>query len=164
MAEAGRCPECGAELAGEAPPGGICPGCLLRAGLSDYSSQTHQSDFERDDEPDERRELAQLPSAGPDLKKKGADSRTGAAGTVTPARGSGVVGRLTRIRELSGMNKKDFSAALGMSAQAWGEYENGKRDLPLSVAKRLRKAYSIPLEFTYFGIKSDLPHRIATEL
>lgn len=75
-----------------------------------------------------------------------------------------VCARLTRIRELSGLNKKEFSSRLNMSPQAWGEYENGKRDLPLSVAKKLRKIYSIPLEFTYFGIRSDLPHRIATEL
>ena len=75
-----------------------------------------------------------------------------------------VCARLTRIRELSGLNKKDFASKLDMSAQAWGEYENGKRDLPLSVAKKLRKAYSVPLEFTYFGIKSDLPHRMAIEL
>ncbi|MGR1582463.1 helix-turn-helix domain-containing protein [Thalassobius sp. S69A] len=75
-----------------------------------------------------------------------------------------VCARLTRIRELSGLNKKEFSSRLDMSPQAWGEYENGKRDLPLSIAKKLRKIYSIPLEFTYFGIRSDLPHRIATEL
>lgn len=75
-----------------------------------------------------------------------------------------VCARLQRVREISGLNKKDFSSRLDMSPQAWGEYENGKRDLPLSVAKQLRKTYSIPLEFTYFGIKSDLPHRIATQL
>lgn len=75
-----------------------------------------------------------------------------------------VSARLQRVREIIGLNKKDFSAKLEMSPQAWGEYENGKRDLPLSVAKQLRKIYAIPLEFTYFGIKSDLPHRIAIEL
>ncbi|WP_260009332.1 helix-turn-helix domain-containing protein [Sulfitobacter sp. W074] len=75
-----------------------------------------------------------------------------------------VAARISRIREISGLNKKDFSAKLDMSPQAWGGYENGNRDLPLSVAKKLRKVYSIPLEFTYFGIRSDLPHRIATEL
>mgnify|MGYP003135924446 CR=1 FL=1 len=75
-----------------------------------------------------------------------------------------VSARISRIREISGATKKDFAESLGMSPQAWGDYENGKRDLPLSVAKRLRKTYSVPLEFTYFGIKSDLPHRIAKEL
>lgn len=75
-----------------------------------------------------------------------------------------VSARLQRVRELSDLNKKEFSARLDMSPQAWGEYENGKRDLPLTVAKKLRKVYSIPLEFIYFGNKSDLPHRIATEL
>ena len=75
-----------------------------------------------------------------------------------------VAARISRIREIVAMNKKDFAAKLGMSPQAWGDYENAKRDLPLSVAKKLRKTYSVPLEFTYFGIKSDLPHRIATEL
>lgn len=75
-----------------------------------------------------------------------------------------VSARLQRVRELSDLNKKEFSAKLDMSPQAWGEYENGKRDLPLTVAKKLRKVYLIPLEFIYFGNKSDLPHRIATEL
>ncbi|NDW33809.1 helix-turn-helix transcriptional regulator [Salipiger sp. PrR007] len=75
-----------------------------------------------------------------------------------------VAARISRIRELSGLNKKDFASRLDMSPQAWGDYENGKRDLPLSIAKKLRSVYSIPLDFTYFGIRSDLPHRIATEL
>ena len=72
--------------------------------------------------------------------------------------------RLTRIRVYSKLNKKEFSESLNMSPQAWGEYENGRRDLPLPVAKKLREVYAIPLEFTYFGNKADLPHRMATEL
>lgn len=72
--------------------------------------------------------------------------------------------RLTKIREYSGRNKKEFSESLNMSPQAWGEYENGRRDLPLPVAKKLREVYAIPLEFTYFGNKADLPHRMATAL
>jgi len=41
-----------------------------------------------------------------------------------------VCARLQRVREISGLNKKDFSAKLDMSPQAWGEYENGKRGIP----------------------------------
>jgi len=33
MIEASRCPQCGAELPGESPPG-VCPACLLKLGLS----------------------------------------------------------------------------------------------------------------------------------
>ena len=75
-----------------------------------------------------------------------------------------VAARVRRVRELSGMNKKDFAASLDMSPQAYGDYENGKRDLPLTVAKRLRRVHSVPLEFIYFGKRADLPHRIATQL
>lgn len=75
-----------------------------------------------------------------------------------------VAARLRRIRELSDVTKKDFASSLDMSPQAYGDYENGKRDLPLNVAKKLRRVYSIPLEFIYFGKRDDLPHRIATQL
>lgn len=89
---------------------------------------------------------------GSDVFEEGDDSR------------EAVCYRLRRLREISGLNKKEYAAKLDMSPQAWGDYENGNRDLPLSVAKKLRKVYGISLEFTYFGNKSDLSHRIATLL
>lgn len=75
-----------------------------------------------------------------------------------------VAARLERVREISGLNKKDFAESLDMSPQAYGDYENGRRDLPLSVAKKLRKRHSVPLDFIYFGKRDDLPHKIAMQL
>lgn len=75
-----------------------------------------------------------------------------------------VAARILRVRQIKGLTKKDFAQTLMMSPQAYGDYENGRRDLPLTVAKRLRKTYQIPLEFTYFGKTDDLPQRIASAL
>lgn len=75
-----------------------------------------------------------------------------------------VAARLQRIRSILGMNKKDFAAKAGMSEQAYGPFENGRRDLTLTAAKKLRKTYRLPLEFLYFGKIEDLPTRISKEL
>lgn len=75
-----------------------------------------------------------------------------------------VATRLTRSREILGMDKQTFAEKAGMSPQAYGPFENGTRDLSLVAAKLLRKAYGLTLEFMYFGNTEDLPHRIAVAL
>lgn len=75
-----------------------------------------------------------------------------------------VAARLKRVREILGLQKKEFAETAGLTMQTYGPFENAKRDLSLQAAKRIRKAYGISLEFMYFGIKEDLPHRIARDL
>lgn len=75
-----------------------------------------------------------------------------------------VSARLRRVREILDLDKKTFAEGAGLSPQAYGEFENGVRELSLGSAKKLREAYSLSLEFLYFGNKADLPHRIATQL
>lgn len=75
-----------------------------------------------------------------------------------------VAARLCRVREILGLNKKDFAARAGMGEQVYGPFENAKRELTLQAAKKLRKAYGLPLEFMYFGKIDDLPTRISKEL
>ena len=72
--------------------------------------------------------------------------------------------RLKRVREIMGLSKKDFAERAGLSEQVYGPFENARRELSLTAAKKLRKTYEMPLEFMYFGKISDLPHRIAIEL
>lgn len=75
-----------------------------------------------------------------------------------------VAARLKRVREILGLDKKTFAEKAGMTQQTYGPFENGVRDLSLEAAKKLRKAYDLPLEFLYFGKIDALPHRIATQL
>lgn len=75
-----------------------------------------------------------------------------------------VAARLHRVREILGYSKKDFAERAGLSEQVYGPFENARRELSLAAAKKLRKAYGLPLEFMYFGKIDDLPHRIATDL
>lgn len=75
-----------------------------------------------------------------------------------------VAARLEAARKALGMTKREFAELAGMGEQTYGPFENGKRPLSLEAAKKIRKAHSLPLEFVYFGIKNDLPHRIAAKL
>ncbi len=75
-----------------------------------------------------------------------------------------VAARLARIRQIHDLDKKTFAERAGMTAQTYGAFENGTRDLSLEAAKKLRKTYGVTLEFMYFGKIDDLPHRIAAQL
>lgn len=72
--------------------------------------------------------------------------------------------RLKAAREAIGLTKREFAERAGMGEQTYGPFENAKRPLTLESAKKIRKAHGITLEFMYFGIKNDLPHRIAVKL
>ncbi|MCG7624968.1 helix-turn-helix transcriptional regulator [Epibacterium sp. Ofav1-8] len=75
-----------------------------------------------------------------------------------------VAARLKRVREILGLSKKDFADRAGLTEQTYGPFENAKRELSLSAAKKLRKRYGLPLEFMYFGKIDDLPTRISKDL
>ena len=76
-----------------------------------------------------------------------------------------VSARLNAVRTIVyDLSKKDFAVRAGISQQYYGEIENCQRDLSIESAKKLRRAYGLPLEFMYFGKMDDLPHKIATVL
>ena len=75
-----------------------------------------------------------------------------------------VAQRLCKVRSILGLSKKDFAEKAGLAEQVYGPFENGKRPLSLNAAKLLRKTYSLPLEFLYFGKTDDLPTRISKHL
>ncbi|WP_422050163.1 helix-turn-helix transcriptional regulator [Shimia sp.] len=72
-----------------------------------------------------------------------------------------VAQRLEKVRQILDLSKKDFAERAGISEQAYGAFENARRDLSLDAAKKLRKTYGLPLEFMYFGKIEDLPTRIS---
>ncbi|MFY1707415.1 helix-turn-helix transcriptional regulator [Tritonibacter scottomollicae] len=75
-----------------------------------------------------------------------------------------IAARLKRVREILGLSKKDFAERAGLTEQTYGPFENAKRELSLSAAKKIRKRYGLPLEFMYFGKIDDLPTRISKDL
>ncbi|MFS4579936.1 helix-turn-helix domain-containing protein [Phaeobacter sp. C3_T13_0] len=75
-----------------------------------------------------------------------------------------VSARLKHVRESLGFDKRGFAEGANMSEQAYGAFENGKRELSLQAAKKLRKRYRLSLEFLYYGITDDLPTRISKYL
>ncbi|MDE4303994.1 helix-turn-helix transcriptional regulator [Phaeobacter gallaeciensis] len=75
-----------------------------------------------------------------------------------------VAARLKRVREVLGLSKKEFAERAGLTEQTYGPFENARRELSLTAAKKLRKRYGLPLEFMYFGKIEDLPTRISKDL
>lgn len=75
-----------------------------------------------------------------------------------------VAARLQRVREIIGLDKQTFAERAGLKPQTYGPFENATRDLSLEAAKKLRKAYDLPLEFIFFGKIDALPHKIAVAL
>jgi transcriptional regulator with XRE-family HTH domain len=72
-----------------------------------------------------------------------------------------VASRLKKVREILGMEKKEFAERAGLTMQNYGPFENARRDLSLQSAKQLRATYGLTLEFLYFGKIDDLPTRIS---
>lgn len=72
--------------------------------------------------------------------------------------------RLKRIRKVYNLGKQEFAERAGISPQAYGAFENGRRELSLVAAKKLRNAYKLSLEFLYFGNTDDLPTRVTRQL
>ncbi|AGI67468.1 putative transcriptional regulator [Octadecabacter antarcticus 307] len=75
-----------------------------------------------------------------------------------------VTARLKASREALGLSKKEFAEMAGLTEQVYGPFENARRDLSLSAAKKLRARHKLSLEFLYFGMIEDLPTRISTAL
>lgn len=72
--------------------------------------------------------------------------------------------RLRRVREILGLDQREFAGKAGLLPQTYGPFELGKRNLTLEAAKKLRKTYSLSLEFMFFGKVDDLPTRISAHL
>lgn len=75
-----------------------------------------------------------------------------------------IAARLQRVREILGLSKREFAERAGLSEQVYGPFENARRSPSLEAAKKLRRTYGLPLEFTYFGKIDDLPTRISKDL
>lgn len=65
---------------------------------------------------------------------------------------TGQAKRLAATRLACGVETQDeFATALGMSKGHWNDFENGKRPLTLGIARRIKRRYKLPLDWTLDG-------------
>ena len=63
--------------------------------------------------------------------------------------------RLKLIRGWKSLTKAEFARELLMSPNYYGMFENGYRPISHSFAKKIKTAFSVPLDYTYDGDISD---------
>lgn len=51
--------------------------------------------------------------------------------------------RLKEIRENVGLTSRELSSLIGIKEARYGHYENGRRELPVSIAKKIGKVLKI---------------------
>lgn len=51
--------------------------------------------------------------------------------------------RLKEIREKTGLSRRELSKRIGIKEARYGHYENGRRELPVSIAKKIGKVLKI---------------------
>lgn len=51
--------------------------------------------------------------------------------------------KLKAIRENAGLSRRDLSSLIGIKEARYGHYENGRRELPVSIAKKIGKVLEI---------------------
>ena len=66
-----------------------------------------------------------------------------------------IVRRMKLIREWKGMTKAAFARAIDISPNYYGMFENGERAISHDLAKKIKAAFSVPLDYLYDGDMSD---------
>lgn len=51
--------------------------------------------------------------------------------------------RLKEIREKTGLSRRELSKLVGIKEARYGHYENGRRELPVSIAKKIGEILNI---------------------
>jgi len=80
---------------------------------------------------------------------------------MTPQDRAAAATRLRLIRETSGISQVEFCARVGISPQAWNNYERGARLISLDQALAVCSATNVTLDFIYRGLTLGLPAEIA---
>jgi transcriptional regulator with XRE-family HTH domain len=72
--------------------------------------------------------------------------------------------RLRLTREASGLNQAAWCRMVGISTQAWNNYEQAVNRISIDQALRVCAATGVTLDWIYRGISAGLPVKIATEI
>jgi transcriptional regulator with XRE-family HTH domain len=75
------------------------------------------------------------------------------------------VGRRLRLtRQALRMTQRDFSAAAGIAANTYGQYETGTRLISPARAVELCDRYGLTLDWIYRGELGNLPYKLAAAI
>jgi transcriptional regulator with XRE-family HTH domain len=68
--------------------------------------------------------------------------------------------RLRSLRMASGLKQVDFCRRVGLSAQAWNNYESGLRLISIESAIKVCLATNVTLDWMYRGVTLGLPAEV----
>lgn len=69
--------------------------------------------------------------------------------------------RLVQTREALGFpNQVDFCAAIDVAKNVYNPFEKGRRRISVDIALKIRRKFSIPLDWIYCGDSSQLPAKL----
>ena len=72
--------------------------------------------------------------------------------------------RLIATRQAMGLHQAAFCRLIGVSPQAWSNYESGRNRINHDQALKLCKATGVSLDWIYRGLTSGLPVNLAMAL
>jgi transcriptional regulator with XRE-family HTH domain len=72
--------------------------------------------------------------------------------------------RLAELRKAKGLRPVEFCRPVGVAANTWSQWENGKRLPNLEDMTRVCAVFGATLDFIYLGRMDALPHDTATEI
>jgi transcriptional regulator with XRE-family HTH domain len=72
--------------------------------------------------------------------------------------------RLDALHKGLGITQADVCRAVGVHANRYSQYVNGKRLLTLDVAARLVSEYGVTLDWLYLGDRSRLPQELREKI
>lgn len=75
-----------------------------------------------------------------------------------------VAARLKKLRQASGLKQTPWANRIGISPNAWNNYELGLRMISREAALQLCRAADVSLDWIYRGKTSQLPADLAAKL
>lgn len=72
--------------------------------------------------------------------------------------------RLRLTREALGLTITEWAERVGISRNAWSNYEGGARRISLDEAFKIARTMNIPLDWLYRGQTHGLPHEVVEGL
>ncbi|MBB4042037.1 DNA-binding XRE family transcriptional regulator [Microvirga flocculans] len=83
---------------------------------------------------------------------------------IRPDSKEAIAERLTLTREAMGMKQADFCRLVGITPQAWNNYEEAVNRISIDAALKVVQATGISLDWIYRGYEALLPQHIAQEI
>lgn len=75
-----------------------------------------------------------------------------------------IAGRLSIVREVTGLTQTEFARRAGLGVAAWNNYEAARKRISIDAAIALCEVYKLTLDYIYVGDTSNLPYHLAAAI